>query len=285
MTLVSTPEQTEPARPPGILAREDGATIAYHRHRGAPPGIVFLGGFMSDMTGTKARALDAFCAARGRAFLRFDYFGHGASSGDIAEATVGRWKADALAVLDGLTEGPQILVGSSLGGWLMLLAALARPERVHALVGIAPAPDATEDLMWARFPPVIKDEIMRRGAARLPSAYDPRGYLFTRRLIEEGRNHLVMRTPIPIRCPVRLLHGMKDPDVPWQTSLALADRITGADVRVTLVKDGDHRLSAERDLTLLVRTVESLVGEHEFNKAPSAPDDSSDSAAARPAPP
>src|SRR5579872_2855992 len=167
MTLLSTPNSAEPDRPPAILACEDGATIAYHRRAGKGPGVVFLGGFMSDMTGVKARTLDAFCAARGQAFLRFDYFAHGASSGDIADATIGRWKADALLVLDRLTEGPQILVGSSLGGWIMLLAALARPLRVKALIGIAAAPDATEDLMWPRFPAEVQQAILRDGAARL----------------------------------------------------------------------------------------------------------------------
>src|SRR5260370_3368999 len=259
MTLISTPDAGQPDRQGPILAREDGATIAYDRRTGRSPGVVFLGGFMSDMTGTKARTLDAFCAARGQAFLRFDYFGHGASSGNFADATVGRWKEDALAALDQLTEGPQVLVGSSLGGWLMLLTALARPQRVAALVGIAAAPDATEDLMWPRFPPAVRDEIMRAGAARLPSEYNPDGYLFTRRLIEDGRQHLVMRGPIPVRCPVRLLHRMKDPDVPWQTSLALAERLASRDVEVTLVKDGDHRLSTDRALALLTRTVATLL--------------------------
>jgi len=256
---MSTPNAAQPDRPAAILAREDGATIAYHRRTGRSPGVIFLGGFMSDMTGTKARTLDAFCAARGQAYLRFDYFGHGASSGAFADATVGRWKDDALAVLDQLAEGPQVLVGSSLGGWLMLLTALARPERVAALVGIAAAPDATEELMWARFPPPVRDEIMRAGAARLPSEYSPDGYVFTRTLIEDGRRHLIMRGPIPITCPVRLLHGMKDPDVPWQTSLALAERLASRDVEVTLLKDGDHRLSTESDLALLTRTLAAVL--------------------------
>jgi pimeloyl-ACP methyl ester carboxylesterase len=254
MIPVSTPSPGQAERP-AILTREDGATIAYHRRRGSGPGVVFLGGFMSDMTGTKARALDAFCAARGQAYLRFDYFGHGASSGDFAEATVGRWRADALAIIDAATEGPQILVGSSLGGWLMLLVALARPERVAALVGIAAAPDATEALMWAKFPPDIRERIMRDGSARLPSAYSAAGYIFTRKLIEDGRNHLLMGRALPIACPVRLLHGMQDPDVPWPTSLALAEKLESADVQVTLVKDGDHRLSTARDLALLTRTI------------------------------
>jgi pimeloyl-ACP methyl ester carboxylesterase len=259
MTLLSTPRYADSDRP-SILSREDGATIAYHCRIGKSPGVIFLGGFMSDMTGTKARHLDAFCAARGQSFLRFDYFAHGASSGDFAEATIGRWKDDALAVLDELTEGPQILVGSSIGGWLMLLVALARPARVAALVGIAAAPDATEDLMWAHFPQAIRDTIVQEGTARLPSQYSAEGYLFTKKLIEDGRQHLVMRGEIPLTCPVRLLHGMQDPDVPWQTSLALAERLTSRDVQVTLVKDGDHRLSTERDLTLLTQTIATLSG-------------------------
>jgi pimeloyl-ACP methyl ester carboxylesterase len=257
MSLLSTSSLGEPE--PRILPREDGATIAYHRHDGKSPGIVFLGGFMADMTGTKARHLDAFCRARGQAFLRFDYFAHGASSGDFADATVGRWRADALAVLDQLTSGPQILVGSSIGGWIMLLAALARPERIAALVGIAAAADATERLMWANFAPAVRDEIMRQGAARLPSAYDEKGYLFTRRLIEEGRDHLVLDGAIPLTCPVRLLHGMEDPDVPWQWSLRLAEQLASPDVQLALVKDGDHRLSRDSDLALLTRTIEALL--------------------------
>jgi pimeloyl-ACP methyl ester carboxylesterase len=244
---------------PSILPREDGATIAYHRRAGKLPGVVFLGGYMSDMTGTKATTLDSFCAARGQAFLRFDYYAHGASSGDFAAATIGRWREDTLAALDHLTEGPQVLVGSSLGGWLMLLAALARPERIHALLGIAAAPDATEDLMWRCFPESVRATILREGAVRMPSAYDPKGYLMTRRLIEEGRQHLIMGAPIPLTCPVRLLHGMRDQEVPWQTSLTLAERLAGDDVALTLIKDGDHRLSRDADLALLKRELAILL--------------------------
>ncbi len=253
-------EATPPGTPAGhrILTCEDGATIAYHRLAGAAPGVVFLGGFMSDMTGTKALALEAFCRARGRAYLRFDYFAHGASSGRFEEATIGRWAADALAVLDRATEGPQILVGSSMGGWIMLLAALARPERVAALIGIAAAPDFTEDLLWRRLSEEQRAAILRDGAIRLPSAYDPAGYLVTRRLIEEGRNHLLLRAPIAIACPVRLLHGMKDPDVPWQTSLRLAERLQSRDVTVTLAPEGDHRLSTDLDLQRLTEAIAAL---------------------------
>ena len=242
-----------------MLARDDGAKIAYRRRPGRSPGVVFLGGFMSDMTGTKAEALDRFCAARGQAYLRFDYFGHGASSGAFRDATVGRWRADALAVLDALTEGPQVLVGSSLGGWIMLLAALARPARVKALVGIAAAPDATEDLMWAELSEAQRAVLLRDGSIRLPSAYNPEGYVYTRALIEEGSQHLVMRAPIPLACPVRLLHGMRDADVPWRTSLALEEKLESRDVAVTLVKDGDHRLSTGDNLALLMRTLEPLL--------------------------
>ncbi|HTZ78960.1 MAG TPA: alpha/beta hydrolase [Stellaceae bacterium] len=245
--------------PPSLLRRADGATIAYRRRPGRGPGIVFLGGFMSDMTGTKAEALDHFSATRGQAYLRFDYFGHGASSGAFKDATIGRWLDDALAVLDELTEGPQVLVGSSLGGWIMLLAARARPQRAKALVGIAAAPDFTEDLMWAEFTPAQRQALERDGFLRMPSAYDPAGYLYTLALIEEGRRHLVMRAPIAIDCPVRLLHGMRDEDVPWRTSLAVAERLQSRDVRVTLVKDGDHRLSTKADLALLAATLEPLL--------------------------
>jgi pimeloyl-ACP methyl ester carboxylesterase len=259
-------EQKRPDRPslaetgpPSILTCEDGATIAYRRRAGVGPCLVFLGGFMSDMAGTKATYLDRFAAAQGRAFLRFDGFAHGASSGAFSAATVGRWRQDAASVLDRLTTGPQILIGSSLGGWLMLLAALDRPDRVAALIGIAAAPDATEDLMWNQFSPEIRERILRDGAAEIPSAYGDKPYLFTRKLIEEGRNHLVLRGPLPITCPVRLIHGMQDPDVPWQTSIALAEKLAGGDVEVTLVKDGDHRLSRDRDLALLARTIESLL--------------------------
>jgi len=256
---MSMPSASSDASLSQTLARQGGETVAYRRRHGRSPGIVFLGGFMSDMTGTKAEALDRFCAERGQAYLRFDYFGHGASSGAFTDATVGRWKADALAVLDELTQGPQVLVGSSLGGWIMLLAALARPQRIHALVGIAAAPDATEDLMWAELGAEQRATLLRDGLIRLPSEYSPEGYVYTRALIEEGRHHLLMRAPIPLTCPVRLLHGMRDPDVPWRTSLALAETLEGRDVTVSLVKDGDHRLSTDDNLALLIRTLEPLL--------------------------
>jgi pimeloyl-ACP methyl ester carboxylesterase len=246
---------------PAILARPDGATIAYRRVAGAPPGIVFLGGFRSDMTGTKALFLEDYCRRRGRAFVRFDYFGHGESSGDVALGTIGRWREDAIAIIDSLTAGPQILVGSSMGGWIMLLAALARPERIAALVGIAGAPDFTEELLWPRLTPAQREEITLRGRVVLPSAYDPAGYLYTRALVEEGRGHLLLPAPIPLAMPVRLLHGLGDQSVPWQLSLRLAERLASRDVAVTLVKDGDHRLSSPADLARLAQTLDALTGD------------------------
>jgi pimeloyl-ACP methyl ester carboxylesterase len=258
------PDSTPPLAPapearPESLARPDGATIAYHRLAGMLPGIVFLGGFRSDMTGTKALYLEEYCRVRGRAYVRFDYFGHGASSGDFALGTIGRWRGDAVAVIDSLTEGPQILVGSSMSGWIMLLAALARPHRIAGLVGIAGAPDFTEDLLWTRLSPAQRSEIEEQGRVVLPSEFDPAGYLYTRALIEDGRKHLLLGKPIPIDVPVRLLHGMRDESVPWQLSLRLAERLTSRDVAVTLLKDGDHRLSTQADLALLAQTLDALI--------------------------
>ena len=254
------PLAADPETVPESLARPDGATIAYHRLAGMLPGIVFLGGFRSDMTGTKALYLEEYCRRRGRAYVRFDYFGHGASSGDFALGTIGRWRDDAVAVIDLLTEGKQILVGSSMSGWIMLLAALARPQRIAALVGIAGAPDFTEELLWTRLTPAQRREIDEQGRVVLPSEYDPAGYLYTRALIEDGRKHLLLGKPIPLDVPVRLLHGMRDESVPWRLSLRLAERLASRDVAVTLVKDGDHRLSTPADLALLAQTLDALTG-------------------------
>jgi len=248
-----------PLASPQILARVAGATIAYHQRHGASPGIIFLGGFRSAMTGTKALFLDDYCRRRGRAFVRFDYFGHGESSGDFALGTIGRWRDDAIAIIDSLTTGPQILVGSSMGGWIMLLAALARPERIAALVGIAGAPDFTQELLWPRLSPAQRAEIIARGAIVLPSDYDPAGYPYTSALIEDGRRHLLLGAPIALAMPVRLLHGMRDQSVPWQLSLRLAERLASTEVAVTLVKDGDHRLSSDSDLARLAQTLDALV--------------------------
>lgn len=266
--MTDTPHESSPCVE--ILPREDGTTTAYHRlspeNGGKFPGVVFLGGFASDMTGTKATFLEAHCHARGQAFVRFDYFGHGASSGRFADGTVGRWLGDALAVIDRLTQGPQILVGSSMGGWLMLLAALARPERIAGLVGVAAAPDFTEALMWQAMPSAAREQLLREGQWLEPSRYGP-DLPITRRLIEEGRHHLLLDAPIALLAPVRLLHGMADPDVPWRWALRIAERLEGADVVVTLIKDGDHRLSRAQDLARLAAAVDELSG---FAQSPDA---------------
>lgn len=255
-------DMTGDSRPAGaaILARADGASIAYHRLAGHNPGVVFLHGFRSDMDGGKALALEAHCRATGRAFLRFDLFGHGRSSGAVEDGTIGRWADDAEAVISELTEGPQILVGSSLGGWIALLAALRLRRRIAGLVGIAAAPDFTEDLMWGGFTPEQKRQMVEQGHVVLPNCYEPENpWTIPRRLIDEGRNHLLLRDAVNLECPVRLIQGQKDADVPWQTALRLADCLSSNDVEITLVKDGDHRLSRDQDLARLVRVVSDLL--------------------------
>jgi len=240
------------------LSRPDGETIAYMTRAGKLPGVVWLGGFKSEMNGTKASALDEWAARRGHAFVRFDYLGHGRSSGEFRKGTISRWREDALAVLDGLTGGPQILVGSSMGGWLALLAAMARPEKVAGLLLIAPAADFTEALLWARLPEDVKRQIMEKGEWQRPSAYDPEPYPITRGLIEDGRKHLVMGGPIGLSSPVRIVQGMQDPDVPWEHAMKLTELIEG-DVTLTLVKKGDHRLSTPADIRLIEGMLENLV--------------------------
>ena len=212
---------------------------------------MFCTGFKSDMTGGKAVALEAWCRAAGQAYTRFDYQGHGRSSGTFEEGTIGVWLADALAVLDGATEGPQVVVGSSMGGWMASLLATARPERVAGLVCIASAVDFTEVLMWNRFPDEIRHQIEAEGVWYRPSEYDPEPYPITRRLIEEGRDHLLLPGPIAFDGPVRLLHGMLDDGVPWQHSLKIAEAMRSDDVEIILIKDGDHRLSRDADIERL----------------------------------
>lgn len=249
--------------PVARLARPAGYHMAYHRQLASGfgtrlPGVIFLSGFKSDMRGSKATALADFCRARGQAFLAFDYFAHGETGGDFADGTIGRWCDDAIAALDELTEGPQIVVGSSMGGWLMLLLALARPQRIHGLVGIAAAPDFTEDLIFAELNPADQLKLQQEGRLEQPSAYADDPYLITWNLIEEGRQHLLLRAPITIDHPVRLLQGMADPDVPFAVAMRLTQRLTSADVQLRLIKDGDHRLSRPQDLALLFDEVAAL---------------------------
>lgn len=235
-----------------------GDRLAYGKLGGAQPGVVFLPGFRSDMQGAKALALREHCAATGRALLRFDYSGHGASDGRFEDGTIGQWAADAIAVLDALTEGPQLLVGSSMGGWIALLMARARPHRVAGFLGLAPAPDFTETLMWPTFTAAQRAEIMQRGVLHLPSQYGEPTPI-TRALIEDGKRQKVLGAPIPIGGPARILQGMRDPDVPWQHALRVVEAIAGEDVRLHLIKDGDHRLSRPEDLRLLTQTLDQML--------------------------
>jgi pimeloyl-ACP methyl ester carboxylesterase len=238
----------------GFLQHE-GERIAWRRIDGAAPTVVWLGGFRSDMTGTKAEALADWAQGSGRAFVRFDYFAHGASSGDFAKGTITRWRSDALAVIDALTEGPLILVGSSMGGWLATMAALARPERVAGLVLIAPAADFTERLIWDHLDAEARRAVEQDGVWTRPSDYgtpDP----ITRALIEDGRRWTILPGPLDIRVPVRILQGGSDADVPWRHALALAEAIESDDLVFTLIRDGDHRLSRQQDLARLIAAVE-----------------------------
>jgi pimeloyl-ACP methyl ester carboxylesterase len=231
----------------------------------APPGLIWLGGFKSDMKGTKAEALDAWARERGRAMVRFDYSGHGESGGNFLDGTIGRWLEDSLAVFDAFCRGPQVVIGSSMGGWLALLLtrALAQRGRAHdagaaavaGLVLIAPAVDFTQELMWKRFSPEVKRELEAKGVWARPSQYSDEPYLITRGLIEEGRKHLMLGGMIETGCPVRILQGVQDPDVPWQHAVDLTSRFAQDDVVLTLVKDGDHRLSRPEDIERLLAAV------------------------------
>lgn len=244
---------------PQVLTTAQGRQIAYHATAGQGPGIVFLGGFKSDMTGTKALYLQDWAAAQGRAFLRFDYSGHGQSSGDFLDGAIGDWFEDALAAITHLTTGPQILIGSSMGGWISLLVAKAIPQRIAGLVGIAAAPDFTEDSMWAGFSADQRQALAQTGRVELPSDYSDAPYVITRRLIEEGRGRLVLRDPLDLPFPLRLLQGTDDTDVPPSVALRLLDHVTCSDARLTLVKGADHRFSTPDCLELITRSVSELL--------------------------
>ncbi len=231
--------------------------IAYTQLAGNGPGIIFCGGFMSDLFGTKATYLEQFCRKHHLAFLRFDYRGHGQSTGDMQTANISLWKADALAVLEQLTTGPQILIGSSMGAWIAILLAQAKPERIKKIMAIAPAPDFTEDLIWASLSKEKQARLLQNETLNFPSQY-PKPYAITREFIEDGRRNLILRRPIDLQCPVHLLHGMQDTDVPWQTSINLAEKIQAMDVKITLIKDGDHRLAREEDLRCMEQILQTF---------------------------
>lgn len=240
------------------LMTPQGRRLAYHRTPGNGPGVVFLGGFRSDMTGTKAQFLQAWAEENGRPFLRFDYSGHGQSEGDFLDGAIGDWFEDALAMIGAQTEGPQVLVGSSMGGWIALLVARALPQRVAALVGIAAAPDFTEDLMEPSFTEAERAAMEATGRIEQPSEYSDEPYVITRRLIEEGRSRLVLRSPLHLPFPVRLLQGSADVDVPPSVALKLFDHADSPDMRLTLVKGADHRFSEPENLALLAQTLDRL---------------------------
>lgn len=237
------------------LTRADGTRLAYHLREGRGPTIIFLPGYMSDMSGSKALALEAWAMSEGRSFLRFDYAGCGESEGAFEDQTLTGWRDDALLMIDTLVSAPVVLVGSSMGGWLMLLAALARPERVAGLVGIAAAPDFTD---WG-YDQAQKLEILSKGRLEKPSPYGPDPTIVTKALWQSGEANRLLHGPIAIDCPVRLVHGQRDSDVPWHHSPHLAALIRSDDVQVMLVKDGDHRLSREQDIALLLHMVGNLV--------------------------
>jgi pimeloyl-ACP methyl ester carboxylesterase len=264
--MMSSP--TGPSEPPVFIeVGKDNAmrAIAVRARAGQAPGLFWLGGFNSDMAGTKALALDAWAAEHGRACVRFDYSGHGESGGGFADGTIGRWLAESVTVFQQFCRGPQIVIGSSMGGWIALL--LAREIAKHGvgdaplagLVLIAPAPDFTEELMWKGFSPEIREEIETKGVWLRPSPYgDGTPYPITRDLIEEGRNHLLLGNTIDVGCPVRILQGAKDPDVPWKHALALAHRLQADDVVLTMIQDGDHRLSRPQDIARIIAAVAEI---------------------------
>ena len=250
----------------GILRSIDVGTgpaarrIAVRIRDGAKPGLFWLGGFKSDMKGTKAEALDRWAGDNDRSCIRFDYSGHGESGGDFVDGTIGRWLEDSVAVFEGFAKGPQVLVGSSMGGWLALLLVRALKERTTAgsvvgLVLIAPAIDFTEELMWKNFSPKVKRQVETEGSWLRPSQYSESAYPITRGLIEDGRKHLLLGGLIETGCPVRILQGVQDPDVPWQHAVELSSRLARDDVVLTLVKDGDHRLSRPEDIERLTAAV------------------------------
>ena len=240
------------------LDTKHGRRIAYAHTAGTGPGIVFLGGFVSDMEGTKALDLEARAKSAGRAFLRLDYSGHGRSSGKFEDGAISDWAEDAQDVIEAVTRGPQILVGSSMGGWISLLMARRMPDRIAGIVGIAAAPDFTEDSMWAGFDDATRDRLLRDGQVSLPSEYSETGYLITKRLIEDGREQLVLRTPLELDFPVRLLQGTADADVAMSVPLRIVEHATGPDIRLTFVKGVDHRFSGPMELDLIWSSVSDI---------------------------
>lgn len=250
---------------PEFLTNTRGEHVAYRRLQGRSPGIVFLGGFHSCMQGTKANVLEQWCKERGQGFVRFDYAGHGESQGNFTEGCISSWLADTLLVIDEATDGPQLLVGSSMGAWIMLLAALNRPQKVCALLGIASAADFTEVLYQERLSESQREDLMRHGAVSMPSAYEEEPVICTRLLVEDGRENLLLEDDIELTVPCRFVHSIDDPDIPWHTSLQIMERIQSQDARLILLKDAGHRLSRPQDLALVVSTLDELLTRSSLN--------------------
>ena len=244
---------------PQFLELDSGQQIAYHTTAGKGPGVLFLGGFMSSMSGTKAQALEAWCIDKGQAFTRFDYLGHGRSSGRFEDGTIGRWLDDATAVLEHVTQGPQIVVGSSMGGWISLLLALRLPQSVQALITLACATDFTERLLRPALNESQLATLSQQGVLDLPSNYDRQPYRIREALLTEGLTHQLLDGEIPLRIPVHLIHGMADMDVPWKISLETLQKLCSEDTRLTLIKAGDHRLSTPEDLAIITQATASMI--------------------------
>lgn len=253
---------------PSFLTTAQNRSIAYHLTRGRGPTVVFLGGFRSDMEGTKALHLESWARAKGQGFLRLDYSGHGESSGEFLDGSIGDWADDAYAAIVHVTDGPIILVGSSMGGWVALLLARRLSDKICGLVGIAAAPDFTEDSMWAGFDAAQRTELETMGQVALPSDYSDEPYIITKRLIEDGRDNLVLRAPLNLPFPTRFLQGTDDADVDLSVALRLMSHAGGADINLTLIKGADHRFSNPKNLALITSTLDDILNKLETRHAP-----------------
>lgn len=236
-----------------------GGNIAYVKHEGKKPGVVFIHGFRSDMTGEKAVAIEKHCIEQGRQFIRFDCFGHGKSDNKFEDGTIGEWKQNLLDVLNKLTDGPQVLIGSSMGGWLALLAARDQPKKVCAIIGIAAAPDFTVRLMWEKLSNEQKEEVQEKGVVWVPSEYYGDSYPITANFLEDSADHLLLDGTIDVNCPVHLIHGLEDKDVPWEMSFSINEKLASSDVKCTLIENGDHRLSTPENIAAITRILDKML--------------------------